>query len=83
MKKLKKILGKLNPSKDAIFMGYALKWHQSVWMSGGAGYVVSSKAFQEMLNLLKDKEDEFLTLKVKVRTVPGRLNDFLAFYEAK
>ena len=65
MKKLKKILGKLNPSKDAIFMGYALKWHQSVWMSGGAGYVVSSKAFQEMITFLKAKEDEFLTLKVK------------------
>ena len=35
MRNLRKVLGKLNPKNDAVFMGYALQFHQSIWMSGG------------------------------------------------
>ena len=35
----------------------------------GAGYVLSSRAFQEMIAFLKAKEDELLTLKVIVLTI--------------
>ena len=35
MRNLRKVLGKLNPKNDAVFMGYALQFRQSIWMSGG------------------------------------------------
>ena len=35
MGNLRKVLGKLNPKNDAVFMGYALQFRQSIWMSGG------------------------------------------------
>lgn len=55
--KLRSILGRLS-KEDAIFMGYALKWKQRIWMSGGAGYVLSAKTFRELIAFLKADDDK-------------------------
>ena len=50
-------------SNDVTFLGYALKWQGKVWMSGGAGYLLSAKAFNHMIPFLKANE-KALALKV-------------------
>ena len=61
--KLRSILGELRFDRDAIFMGYALEWRKKVWMSGGAGYVLSSKAFTDLMAFLNRERSQFFSKK--------------------
>ena len=64
---------RLSP-QDPIYLGYALRLEDDnqkrsrTWMSGGAGYVLSWRAFQDMIAILKtsaEQEENILALKVR------------------
>ncbi len=40
----------------SIYMGYALKLSERVWMSGGAGYVLSRQAYQDLIAFLRQNK---------------------------
>ena len=55
---MRKILRKLNPKEDSIFMGYALKWKQSIWMSGGKKHNSLKSNYCAIIVVLIEKESK-------------------------
>ena len=59
--RLKKLLRRIDPMSRS-YLGYLLHHRNRFWMSGGAGYVLSSDAFQALVPKLA--EDKFKNMKV-------------------
>ena len=81
--KLRSILGELRFDRDAIFMGYALEWRKKVWMSGGAGYVLSSKAFTDLMAFLNRERSQFFSKKAFNQVISYSFSLFFLFFKGK